>query len=104
MSADWVYVPIMCLKKKHPYTITGFSERDGHIVKTLKDRGDPREIKSLLTRRCFYPHFKLSWELNKQMNGEEATTKLKFYGCKPTDTGGTIVVRISGERLTAILM
>jgi len=40
----------------------------------------------------------------EQMNGEEATMKLKFYGCKPTDTGGTIVVRISGERLTAFLM
>ena len=65
MSADWVYVPIMRLKKKHPYTITGFSERDGHIMITLKDRGDPREIKSLLTQRCFHPQFKLLWELNK---------------------------------------
>jgi hypothetical protein len=38
------------------------------------------------------------------MDGEEATMKLKFYGCKPTDDGGTIIERISGERLTAFLM
>jgi len=104
MSASWIYIPIIFLKKHHLYKITGFSERYGQIIVTLKDHGDPREIKSLLTHRCFYPHFKQLWELNKAMNGEEATMKLKFYGCKPTDDGGTIIVRISGERLTAFLM
>ena len=104
MSASWIYIPLILLKKKHPYQITGFSERYGRIMVTLKDHGDPREIKSLMAHRCFYPHFKQLWELNRAMDGEEATMKLKFYGCKPTDTGGTPIVRISGERLIAFLM
>ena len=104
MSGAWIYVPIIFLKKNHPFTITGFSERDGHIMISLKDHGDPREIKSLLTHRCFYPHFKQLWQLNNALDGEEATMKLKFYGCKPTDDGGTPIVRISGDRLIAFLM
>jgi len=107
MSGATVYIPLICLKMNHPYKITGFSERtdvNGKIMLSLKDHGDPREIKSLLTHRCFYPHFKQLWQLNNALDGEEATMKLKFYGCKPTDDGGTPIVRISGDRLIAFLM
>ena len=56
MPASWIYIPLILLKEKHPYRIIGFSEPHGRIMLTLKDHGEPREIKTLLAH-VFLPPF-----------------------------------------------
>jgi hypothetical protein len=68
----------------------------------LRGYEDPREFKSLLLPRSLHPAFRRVELLNKELNGEAAEMKLKYYGC--ACVSGTPIVRISGKGFSTYLM
>jgi hypothetical protein len=91
----------MLLAENRPYRIVDWYEVQNTIMLILRGYEDPREFKSLLIHRSVNPAFRRLNLLNKQLNGEGAAMKLKYFGLSHHSV--TPIIRISGNGFSSYL-